>query len=217
MIKVEHTKLHLANDLDSMHRIVADAELVLVKCNKHDASLRKVHGEGQYWLLLNPNGWLNDDEFFKPILVSRTEKIEDGDWVYDEFVKNVPTNEGLISQATGEHFEEGKFHDGYHFKILALPEHFSPSQLQDIVDGKLKEGKCLVECEWTGGVYCAGVQTNSYQIKLNPHITLYPVEKKMYTIEDMFSYIGLWIQKDVVRTGIASQIAFEKWFEQNVK
>lgn len=34
------------------------------------------------------------------------------------------------------------------FKILALPEHFSPRHLQAIVDGKLKDGdKVLLEVE----------------------------------------------------------------------
>ena len=82
---------------------------------------------------------------------------------------------------------------------LIEKEHFSPQQLQDIVDGKLKEDKINVECE---KIYCdinskkiTNIRIDSptliheyekaelmasiikYQIKLDPHITIHPIEQ----------------------------------------
>lgn len=67
-----------------------------------------------------------------------------------------------------------------YFKILTLPEHFSPQQLQDIVDGKLKENKYLVEVDCGRNEQCSCESNNDCLlkvIKLNPHITIYPVEE----------------------------------------
>lgn len=112
------------------------------------------------------------------------------------------------------------------FKILALPEHFSPQQLQDIVDGKLKEGqKILLECEDVGD--CKEYDTdNNYctckdgckdlQIKLNPHITIYPpVEEKMYTREEVKNIALKAYERGFIRPIYEKH--FDIWFEQNVK
>jgi hypothetical protein len=119
------------------------------------------------------------------------------------------------------------------FKILALPEHFSPEQLQMIVDGKLKDGdKVLVECDdkWVKVAYSMDVEKfNKWVkvaysmdvekfIKLNSsnHITLYKVEEKMYTREELIS-IGRKLAEYVYLNDINSNEMVEKWFEQNVK
>src|SRR5690606_33636935 len=135
----------------------------------------------------------------KPIIVSESEKIEAGDWVYNEVSKEI------------YQFKEN--HVSYEFKILALPEHFSPQQLQDIVDGKLKEGKCLVECETRilrpelGAIFegPSGLEyLNDTIIKLNPHITIYPVEEKMYTKKDFDEFcewIDTWWRRGKTKKG----------------
>lgn len=108
----------------------------------------------------------------KPIVISESEKIEVGDLFYDKY-------HGTIHQYNGTQVIAEK----YNFKILALTEHFSPQQLQMIVDGKLKEGKCLLECE----KYIDPNKTPAQKrIQLNPHITIYPVEEEnpnMYGLE----------------------------------
>lgn len=138
-IKVEYTKTHTTDIVDETYPsgvkkgirsynelLVTDAELVLVEC-KHDEVNSIENGYGYY---------------HKPILINRTEKIEVGDWAYD-------AREGKIikSMFNLKSYEDFEVMKNFH-KILALPEHFSSQQLQDIVDGKLKEGqKLFLECE----------------------------------------------------------------------
>jgi hypothetical protein len=128
-------------------------------------------------------------------------------------------------------------------KILALPEHFSPKHLQDIVDGKLKEGKVLVECELhvfadLGAYDCGGDLTDDVhkinRIKLNSsnHITLHKVEEKMYTGEEvkriawkswhqcMIENCTTGTESDKNLPTLEQDIdkpVFDKWFEQNIK
>jgi hypothetical protein len=211
-IKIKNTKTH-PTDKATIGGIVGwtlvtDAELVLVECDSSK--------EANFWIKLN-------GKFLKPILISRTEKIEVGDWYYFDGGEY----KNLLQ------LEEPMTYTEERYKVLALPEHFSPQQLQDIVGGKLKEGKCLVECEelqfatvkentsWIykghrfkiNGVHLELnkwrpedgkqfelcligtefqkshgykytyiyekdliIETESTQIKLNPHITIYPVE-----------------------------------------
>src|SRR5690606_35806921 len=142
------------------------------------------------------------DNYHLPILISK-DKIEVDDWVYNEVSKEI------------YQFKEN--HVSYEFKILALPEHFSPQQLQDIVDGKLKEGdKILVECTIN---YCKDCVFNQGQelspdccnqsdtvIKLNSsnHITIYLVEEKMYTRKDFDEFcewIDTWWRRGKTKKG----------------
>jgi hypothetical protein len=76
--------------------------------------------------------------YYKPIIISETERpsygtgIELDCKVYDSHYKRI------VKEDVGT--------SGY--KILALPENFSPRQLQTIVDSKLKDGdEVYVECE----------------------------------------------------------------------
>lgn len=236
MIKVEHTKPYEIaakfakvgekNGVDSegYDVLVTDAELVLVEDGNGEYISRVQLGTG--------NG------FCKPILISRTEKIEVGDSFY---VSDLPHDPPSIFKAVK--VEEG--HSGVHGKvwildkdyivlglckkILALPEHFSPQQLQDIVDGKLKEGKCLVECEQIdvdeayfevsankdfdkhhfhnydsgGKTYKKEFEHLYRRIKLNPHITIYPVEEKVFDfngIEDLRPYLLRHPDHEMVRS-----------------
>lgn len=127
------------------------------------------------------------------------------------------------------------------YKILTLPEHFSPKYLQDIVDGKMKNAdKVLIECEnfkvcslgphntsnyacasVAGRMYnnckCENLKENCTTIKLNSsnHITLHNIEKKMYTKEEVIlAYeAGVIDGSDPDCKNTNSII----WFEQNVK
>lgn len=133
---------------------VAEAKLVLIKCSINEALFYEqqevlVKTAVRNTLIYNnvDNKWkrlyidsstLPKGRYVKPILISETEKIEVGDWYYFDGgeVKNL-----LQLKEPMTYTEE-------RYKILALPEHFSPKHLQAIVDGKLKDGSIvLLECE----------------------------------------------------------------------
>lgn len=142
----------------------------------------------------------------KPIIISETEKIEEG----DQFLLNDDHPQGRIRTCyritknnslwngkdwdtlKGDHyFIDPTPEQGAGFvteleckKILALPENFSPKHLQAIVDGKTKDGdKVLVECVGFNYPHQERDFVDHYEIKLNSeqHITLHKVEVK--TIE----------------------------------
>lgn len=243
MIKVEHTKTHKIYDgsippsfgSPSFREVlVTNAELVLVECGKEDGLLG-THPD--YTGLATKQFWQDEpDRYFKPILISKQEKVEEGDWFYS------PKHQLILKceKIDGDKIFHDKSIVGHWalqnnqqvFKILALPEHFSPQQLQMIVDGKLKEGKCLVECETRvlrsdlGAIFEGpnGLEyLNDTIIKLNPHIAIYPpVEEKMYTREQMedftFQAIEYFFEKNAYYgTPEQGRNKVKKWFEQNVK
>jgi hypothetical protein len=174
MIKVEHTKLynilqHIKNVDGVLNRLVTDAELVLVAGYYPKCKVIQLKGN-----------------VYHPILVSRTEKIEVGDWT----LVNGKLEQVLQMQLGEDGIWQYRTNTAWFsncVKVIALPEHFSPEQLQMIVDGKLKEGKCLVECDKRfsvhGDKHSNTDKPSDYSIiKLNPHITIYPVEEKMVAI-----------------------------------
>jgi hypothetical protein len=192
MIKVKNIKTHTQHTVDINSRKidvqVTDAELVLVECKRHPMEgelYRCDHEESgvrMFWVGHNTYGGAT----INPIFISKTEKIEVGDWVYDR----AGHQKVYIKEFDALAVDGGNCSD-WCVKILALPDHFSPEQLQDIVDGKLKEGKYLLECEmWykdiTGEHKALMLTGTEYpKIKLNPHITIYPVEERKYSEEDM--------------------------------
>ncbi len=75
--------------------------------------------------------------YFKPIIISEIEIILAKDKVYD--VDNKQIKEAGIDE---------KYILNENFKVLSLPENFSPKHIQAIIDGKLKDGdEVFVECE----------------------------------------------------------------------
>lgn len=220
MTKIKHTiTINTGVDTRLIKTLVTDAELVLVECANIDGMIFKhiYAGEKGYH-----NNYLTKDQIdhqsifnykgYKPILISRTERIEVGDWVWDKL-----TNE-IFQIPDLEVYKEATTFLSV-FKILALPEHFSSAQLQDIVDGKLKEGKCLVECESFRDLgVIAGDRGTVSHIKLNPHITIYPVEEKMYTREEVYKILEQY-ELCAIYAGADSTflVILEEWFEQNVK
>lgn len=203
-IKVKETKNHRTGKLnwsaDNRELLfeeaivpVAEAKLILVQTNDTTG----------YSLLLK-------DDLYKPILISETEKPEEIDDYYD------PHYPGNLRHGTNNAIE-----GGYKKKVLALPEHFSPKLLQDIVDGKLKDGdKCWVECEETNdtetiaasGGFSLKVPVNlGHQIKLNSsdHITLHKLEEKKYELNFIRHITGFSIPEINEK--------YDKWFNANVK
>lgn len=193
MIKVEHTKAHniVLFETSAGERtkqvLVTEAKLVLVECKPKEGLLyipNWKHEEGKLHLLTK-NVSLVDAVYkaFKPTLISRTERIMDGDWILEYQFVGIPYQ---IIQVTKNDLIRCLHNHKNHncFKILALPEHFSPEQLQMIVDGKLKDGMTvLLKCENKTIRYgsCTkgeGVTMDSLVIKLNPHITIYNLENR---------------------------------------
>ncbi len=240
MIKIEHTKTYATSIVEETYPsgvekgiksttqvLVTDAELVLVKNTIPPADV-----------YVNSFG-------FHPYLISRIEKIEVGDSILSPDKREIIVVKELLDKPS-------RWFDLGWRNILALPEHFSLQTLQDIVDGKLKEGKkkrcvceeegvvcnmpehslsvegkCLVECEmidWDSDMVSGyGGENLVPVIKLNPHITVYSVEEKIYTKEEVKTlfdkwnddlYNGYYVAKQDVETMLDQS---DKWFEQNVK
>lgn len=230
-IKVEHTRTHTISippektHITSPHGdevidayintksvLVTDAELVLVDRNTILDSILWIENGNLFEAkeVLRGEGDKNPRKSLKPVLISRTENWQYGEQVYHEasgkiiiLDKNKSYNEEYLQSV---------------FKILALPEHFSQSTLQAIVDGQLKEGKVLVECENIYDEPPPHIHSNRGEfinlIKLNPtHITIYPVKEKMYTREELQEYLyelGFWC-------GNVTRDSIKEWFKQNVK
>ncbi len=136
---------------------VAEAKLVLVKCKRELSSLYVLDSKILPYFPNDQGPIKGIGKYYKPILISETEKIEVGDQV---FVNDLPHDPPSIFPVIK--VEEG--HSGVHGKIwisnndyivlslckkiLALPEHFSSKHLQMIVDGELKDDdNVLIECQ----------------------------------------------------------------------
>ncbi len=137
-IKVEKTEVYKDS---AGEKIVCKGKLVLIKLDKTEG-VNNLH--------------LGDGKWLKPIIISETEVIKEYDIcyyannlgggkllckavntkfgrVYQELgidpIKNYGSKEGGITPLTSEVF-----------KVLALPEHFSPETLRAIIYGELKDG-----------------------------------------------------------------------------
>src|SRR6478736_1526577 len=193
-IKVKDTRMHTAVNYQlyngGYYQIpVTEAQLVLVECTEEENL--KVVNNGERYAMFGFVPSKTQHKYLKPILISLSEKIssnigkEMGDWSYNTMYKKLFQMNGDITS--------------YNFKVLALPEHFSPKHLSAIVDGEMKDkSSVLVECEQKYGDICldnggdvsGGYNPLTPNIKLNSqgHITLHKNEKKMYTREEAIKY-----------------------------
>lgn len=184
---------------------VAEAKLVLVESTKKDG---EIYHDEEGWHI--NHGAFNSGKYYKPILISETEKIEVGDWTYHS-----RKDMQQLKQVTNPNAENDLLNLGWR-KVLALPEHFSPKHLQAIVDGKMKDGdKVLVECEKQ---YHDGDQWH-HKIKLNSsnHITLHKVEEKMYSREELRLIVSRAIDAGKMHEYGQFIRSNDEWFEQNIK
>jgi|SRR6185369_3561217 len=198
-IKVLNTRMHkqlvrgnYLQNPEYKEVLVAEAKLVLVESILEESLIYIIHDfkERRFDRIVLSKGHTGElGKYYKPILISEKEKIEEGDWIVVNEVSNgvIKQHGSLIQEA------ESKYAPSvYVQKVLALPEHFSPKHLQAIVDGKMKDGdKVLVECE---SKYIEppdtihsnrGYDINIVKLNSSNHITLHPVEKKMYTEEEV--------------------------------
>lgn len=204
-IQVKDTKEIYFNKKDSftskpeIRKVLAtEGKLILIKrigeaCGNfwlnHDNKTYSIHstdeGDHQYKALI------------KPTIISQTEPIESLD--------NVLVDNKFITTTKSWEFDYAcRFpkEKRPRYKILTLPEHFSPQHLQDIVDGKLKEGdKVLVECE--NDTYddtplttkpCTVIKFDS-----SNHITLYQENKsELYLFYEWYSEANAASRADVL-------------------
>lgn len=145
-------------------------------------------------LFIYNGGFLGGQKMF-PIIISETEEIEVGDWVYNKVSKHSSTD-SHIYQIT----KRKQLHNSNQSKILALPEHFSDKHLQAIVDGKMKdEDKVLVKCNWKR-IWKYGIagKVNIIYLDQQNHITLFPARQSV--AEAANEHIQWWdtIKGDVI-------------------
>jgi hypothetical protein len=163
--KVKHTESLKTSQGDV---IVTKGKLILIKCESpknEDEQTKLIEQKSKY--SYNVGGW------FKPIIISEIEEIEVGYKVFNKFTFNIKLadkDDLLIKDAW--------------FKVLAMPENFSPKHLQAITDGKLKDGdEVWVECHNLLSGTTNNLQVTGHCIGLNNNdkITLHKVEQKTYT------------------------------------
>lgn len=238
MIKVTETKtINLLKKAGVLIRIpedvtVAPAKLVLVECKPEEAILvlsqygygliTSKCNESGTWVDVKGKNWtiscpIDTIKYLKPILISETENIEIGEIGLNSH--NQIFQYGELSKQLSEKDPSTSYR-----KILALPEHFSPKTLQDIVEDKLKDrDKVYVECESTvlkdkySGLTLPGekfdYRIDYYYPKLNPYITLHKVEEKMYTRKEVRSNV-IQALVELADNAVSGKEVIE-WFEKN--
>lgn len=181
--------IKINNTEDHGDYIVSKGKLVFINLD-HDR-LQKLKESGGKFVELKT--YTKTYYWIEPIIISETEEIKEGDWVYNANTKEIYE----INHDSNVSFE---------YKILALPEHFSDKHLQAIVDKKMRDNsEVLIK------VYC-DVDTNSY-IDLNQqnHITLFPVKEKPMrhqplSVKDIYG--NIWNIGDKVKhSGVADEVA----------
>lgn len=150
-------------------------------------------------------------EFIKPIIISETENLEVGD-------KGLDLDTYFIFDFTGTYttFRARK--------ILAFHENFSPKHLQDIVDGKLKDGdEVFCECydyiiedeDWDDNIGAIPYKIEVKKIKLNSenNITLLPVKKEEEGWMDNFNDYCDYARKAELK--MDSAVNYGVWLGEN--
>jgi len=157
--------------------VVCKGKLVLIYLDK--GNTHWVQASEEVAILL-------DGDYYKPIIISETEEIEEGDYVYHPFHKDIlHWKEDIPKEDINE------------VKVLALPEHFSDKHLQAIVDGKMENrDKVLVKCCETATGEYEDRMTYEYYVDLDQqnHITLFPAKQSLEEAAEEYASI---ISKDL--------------------
>jgi hypothetical protein len=172
--------------------MVAKGKLVLLR-----TSITPNHGDLSYDArynnyYLSPNNLLG--QLVKPVIVSETERIEVGD-------KAIHTNPDYAKDwEIIECTENNRVSIQEHWnKVLALPEHFTPKQLQAIVDGDMKDGERLyIVCDlkysgWEED-FDSKLDKDDRVVCLDQgnHITIHKAKQElMYTKDDLYKVAEL--------------------------
>ncbi len=166
----------------------------------------------------------NESDFYtelQPIIISETDHPEIGDKIMSTCILHdgIGTVSGFNKRQYYINESNLSISDK---KILALPEHFTPKQLQAIVDGKMKDGdEVYIECVDNTPKFIPIDKFNSdalkqfgYFIKLNSdnHITLHKVEQKTYTKDEVIEMC-----KEYWRAGAEHESLARRGFSKEAK
>ena len=134
-------------------KIVAKGKLILVPIKGEDAfndpNIKNYVISGELGGRLHrniPNFGLGN--YHKPIIISETEEIKkhEDKILYKDKILKVSKNRGLYLSVY--EFSEIDIRTDLTKKIIALPEQLSPKTIQDIIEGKIKNGdEIYLECE----------------------------------------------------------------------
>lgn len=162
-------------------------------------------------------------QFAKPIIVSNTETIEEGDLFIGET--------GIIKKCKTINRSRKQIHseDGYAYfihkcnKVLVLPDQFSPKQIQAMLDGKIKQND-----EVFVTVVCKACQTDPLVkhkkcthespsiVELSLHynyVTIHKMVQVTITELDAQKY-GDYVSNKVLGSGEPKYLSFKDWNEQ---
>lgn len=155
IIKVKEVKTHKISDKRKVP--VVEGKLVLITQEKYSDGCVVLKREPD----LSPKEDGDDYDIYKPIIISETEKIgiereQAQGHVYDTIhnkIRQVSWSDlSDMLSIEGTVFDENNqslLQMGDYYRILSLPEHFTPEQVQAIADGEMKDGdRVLVECEF---------------------------------------------------------------------
>lgn len=195
MIKVNNTRKYpiAIDSIDGEYhydKLITDGELILIKDNR-DTCVGLIRCIKEWKSFVDPDDDFNNVgdisygkniskgvfeywEPVKPIVISHTEKIEVGDWYYDERNKTINKLNYQDLMITVE--------CGY-FKIIALPEHFSYGQLVSIGYGSVKTGKVQLECTIDPTNNCEVIKLDH-----DGSVILHKDQEMKYTFMDFLRY-----------------------------
>jgi hypothetical protein len=166
-VTVKKTQMHKVYQWKCTHPLCCGDE---DKCDRENDCkssgkwMEKPVAEGKVIFVKEPSELKNfsvslKDGRYQAIVISETEKINNGDW-FVLALNHMPTEFKLCKMINTVHNKEEqtfeaeeidgfRFICGYHilYKVLVLPEQFSPKDLQTITKGKMKDdNKVVVEC-----------------------------------------------------------------------
>lgn len=216
-IKVKQTELY--KDSQGEH-IVCKGKLVLIEIKTHKISKGDlVYNEAienfqvQSYNVSKESNTINTAlKLFKPILISETEEIEVGDKYLMKFNDKWELMNPCIDKSEADRCNSNDLTGKSCFKILALPEYFSPKHLQAIVDGKLKDGdEVFVDCDQYASTTIFGrIDAEEraalyYIISLdsNNYIKLFPVIKEITYHGKPIEYWKQNAKEDYITTPIS--------------
>ncbi len=147
-IKIQHTEKHKTSQ--GVYDVCKGILILIEPTEEELDNLPKEGMPGTYvWLIDSYVDNIPCRKMYKPIIISKTEKIEDGDKV---FCLDVHRNNAK-PESCGIYIDPIRIRSKTCTctackKVLVSPEDFSIRQLQTIADGKLNNGaEVYVECE----------------------------------------------------------------------
>jgi hypothetical protein len=165
------------------------------------------------------NSWILKDNktfYFKPIIVSETESINDGDKVLVELPIGL-----CITEVTGVESPYfitkagGLTHPNTNpRKVIAMPKNISMETLQSILDGELKDGdEVFIECENISLKY--DINDEFILKTINNHIKIIKKEKTYTAKQVRFLILKYNLDHPQINPHGGNEVG--EWCENNIK